>query len=117
VQLNDKALEQLRIIINGDGTSDYRSGPKLVDFFNDFGFKDAYGQGFPSRWVYTDEKLKRINGTADMDKCLRKTFAVFNYAGHIQQLDALIADFNKYMVFDKWQIVRNNDMITFKRLE
>lgn len=31
----------------------YKSGPRLVDFFNqNFGYNDAYGPGFPSRWRY-----------------------------------------------------------------
>ena len=76
MQLSAKTLEKLRVIINGDGTPDYRSGPKLVEFFNDLGFRDQYGQGFPSRWFYTDEKLKAINGTPELDKCIKKVFAV-----------------------------------------
>ena len=117
MQLNEKALERLRVIINGDNTSDYRSGPRLVEFFNDLGFKDSYGPGFPSRWVYTDDRLKQINGTPELDKCLRKTFAVFNFIGRVEQLDALITDFNQYIAFDKWQVIRDNDVITFKRLD
>lgn len=49
MQLSSKTLEKLREIINGDGTSDYRSGSMLVKFFNELGFKDVYGRGFPSR--------------------------------------------------------------------
>ena len=115
MQLSDKTLEKLREIINGDGTPDYRSGPKLVSFFNDLGFHDQYGQGFPSRWFYTDEKLKVINGTPELDKCIKKAFAVVEYIGRIDQLDAMITDFNQYLAFDKWVIIRDNDIITFKR--
>lgn len=53
-------LEKLRKIINGDGKDDYRSGPKLVSFFNELGFNDSYGQGFPSRWIFTDHKLEKL---------------------------------------------------------
>jgi len=38
-----KTLEFLREMINEK--TEYRSGPKLVQFFNDLGFKDSYGQG------------------------------------------------------------------------
>ena len=48
--------------------TEYRSGSKLVGFFNKYGFSDSYGNGFPSRWMYTDEKLKAINGTSELDK-------------------------------------------------
>ena len=50
--LSKRTLEKLREIINGDGTDDYKSGPQLVAFFNNLGFNDQYGQGFPSRWLY-----------------------------------------------------------------
>lgn len=59
--LSEKTLEKLRVLINED--TEYRSGPKLVQFFNDLGFQDTYVQGFPSRWMYTDEKLSVINGS------------------------------------------------------
>ena len=117
MQLSSKTLEKLREIINGDGTQDYRSGSMLVKFFNELGFRDVYGQGFPSRWVYTDDKLQRINGTPELDKCIRNTFAVVNYIGRIPELDSIIADFNQYLVFDKWAVKRNNDTITFKKLD
>ena len=117
MQLSKRTLEELRNIINGDGTPDYRKGYQLVQFFNDLGFNDKYGQGFPSRWVYTDEKLESINGTPELDKCIKKTFSVIDYVGRIDQLDALIAHFNQYLAFDKWQVVRDNDVITFCRKE
>lgn len=117
MQLSSKTLEKLREIINGDGTSDYRSGYMLVKFFNELGFRDVYGRGFPSRWVYTDDKLQRINGTPELDKCIKNAFAVVNYIGRISELDLMIADFNQYLAFDKWAVKRNNDTITFQKLD
>lgn len=35
--LCEKSIEKLRIIINGDDTADYKSGPNLVSFFNKLG--------------------------------------------------------------------------------
>lgn len=115
--LSHKTLEKLREIINGDNTERYRSGSKLVEFFNRLGFRDTYGQGFPSRWVYTDEKLKQINGKPELDKCIKSTFSVIDHIDNIQELDRLIGEFNKYLAFDKWQVIRNNDEISFNRLE
>lgn len=115
--LSSKTLEKLRIIINGDNTSDYRSGSALVKFFNELGFTDVYGQGFPSRWIYTDEKLQIINGTPELDECIKKTFAVVNYIDRIDELDSLIDEFNKYLAFDKWAVKRENDVISFKKLD
>ena len=57
--LSENTLQNLRDMINEKTI--YRSGPALVSLFNQYGFHDTYGGGFPSRWYYTDEKLKKIN--------------------------------------------------------
>ncbi|WP_232427867.1 MULTISPECIES: hypothetical protein [Pectobacterium] len=111
--LSEKTLEKLRVLINED--TEYRSGPKLVQFFNDLGFQDSYGQGFPSRWIYTDEKLNVINGSPRLDRCIKKLFAPINFVGDIPRLDALIAEFNKYMVFDKWTVKRLEAEVIFEK--
>lgn len=113
MQINQKTIEKLRNLINEE--TEYRSGPKLVRFFNNLGFNDTYRQGFPSRWTYTDEKLSALNGTSDLDRCIKEIFAPINYIERIDELDKFIADFNQYLAFDKWQVVRVNDEITFKR--
>ncbi|MFC3105860.1 hypothetical protein [Salinisphaera aquimarina] len=113
--LSPKSLEKLRLLINEE--TEYRSGPQLVQFFNNLGFKDAYGQGFPSRWVYTDEKLKNINGSPELDRCIREVLAPVNFIGEVDKLDAHIAGFNKFVTFDKWKVVREGAEISFKKLE
>ena len=117
VQLKERTLQKLREVINGDNTPYYKTGPKLVEFFNSLGSNDRYGQGFPSRWFYTDEKLKHINGTPELDKCIKKIFSVEDHIEDIAGLDQMIEDFNKYLAFDKWQVIRDNDTITFRRLD
>lgn len=115
MQLQQKTLEKLRNLINGE--TEYRSGPKLVEFFNDLGSNDSYnrGGGFPSRWVYTDEKLSNINGTPELDKCIRKLFAPVNFIGRFSDLDKFIAEFNQYLAFDGWQVLRKETEITFAK--
>jgi hypothetical protein len=113
MELSQKPLEKLRFLINEE--TEYRSGPKLVSFFNELGFNDVYGQGFPSRWQFTDEKLSKLNGTADLDKCIKKIFAPVNYIGHFEELDKFIKDFNQYLAFDKWNVVRYDTEISFKK--
>lgn len=110
-----KTLECLREMINEK--SEYRSGPKLVQFFNDLGFNDSYGQGFPSRWLFTDERLAKINGTPALDQCIRNTFAPVNFVGRIQELELLINEFNQYLAFDKWKVVRREAEVSFQKLE
>ncbi|MCA6080259.1 MAG: hypothetical protein LE169_05180 [Endomicrobium sp.] len=111
MQLNQKTLEYLRELINEK--IKYRSGPKLVEFFNAFGFNDTYCKGFPSRWWYIEDKLKQINNTPNLCKCIRNVFAPINFVGEFDKLDSLIADFNKYISFDGWLVVRQDKEIIF----
>lgn len=113
--IQNKSLEKLRTLINEE--TQYRSGPELVQFFNQLGFCDIYGQGFPSRASYTDEKLARINGTPELDKCIKNLFAPVNFIGRVGELDSFLKDFNQYLAFDKWKIVRNREQLSFVRLD
>ncbi len=113
--LNNKTLEKLRILINEE--TEYRSGPLLVNFFNELGFKENYFQGFPSRWIYTDDKLKKINGTPEIDKCIKKVFAPVNFIGRFDELDKYINDFNQFLAFDNWKVVRVEKEIVFVKAD
>lgn len=113
--LSQRTLQCLREMINE--RTGYRSGPQLVQFFNALGFQDKYGQGFPSRWVYTDDRLSSLNDTPKLDQCLKDTFAPVNFVGRISDLDSLLSEFNQYLAFDKWRIDREGAELRFKRLE
>ena len=113
--LSPKTLEKLRLLINEE--TEYRSGPQLVRFFNELGFNDTYGQGFPSRWAYTDEKLERVNGTPNLVQCIKKVFNPANFIENIQDLDGFIEGFNKYLAFDKWKVIRKGAELQFKKLD
>lgn len=107
-ELKGKTLKKLREIINDDeGKYNYRSGPNLIEFFNKLGFNDEY-KDFPSRKNFTEEKLKSINGTEKMDKCILLAFDVIDFVENIQMLDELIESFNIYLAFDNYQIRRDN---------
>jgi hypothetical protein len=113
--LGTKTLEKLRDLINEE--TEYRSGPKIIQFFNELGSRDTYGQGFPSRWMFTDEKLNSINGTPNIDKCIKKLFAPVSFIETPEKLDLYISEFNKYLAFDKWKVVRNHAEILFQKLD
>lgn len=111
--ISTKTIEKLRNLINEE--TEYRSGSQLVAFFNNYGFSDSYRNGFPSRWVYTDSKLNAINGKPELDKCIKDLFAPINFIGRFSELDKYIADFNQYLSFDGWLVVRNGQEITFAK--
>lgn len=107
--ISSKSLECLREMINEKTT--YRSGPVLVNFFNQLGFNEQYpygSGGFPSRWAYTDEKLQRLNGTPELDKCVKMVFNPAEFIGQMDVLSACLKEFNEYLAFDGWKVVIKN---------
>lgn len=75
MRLTAKSLEHLTGIVTGDSRrSPLRSGRQLVDFFNDFGEGDLYGQGFPSRIQFARGKLDKFNGTDTMKAIVSAAF-------------------------------------------
>ena len=115
MRLSQKSLESLREMIN-EKTS-YRSGPKLVSFFNQLGFRDQYGQGFPSRWVYTNEKLATINGRPELDTCIKMIFNPAEFIGREDDLRECLKVFNQYLAYDGWMVVIKNTGVEIHRAE
>ena len=111
--ISQKTIEKLRALINEE--TEYRSGPKLVAFFNKYGFADLYEPGFPSRWIYTESKLKELNGKPELDKCIKDLFAPVNFISRFSELDKFISDFNQYLSFDGWLVVRQGQDIIFQK--
>jgi len=112
--ISSKTSEKLRDLINEE--TEYRSGPNLVKFFNALGFNHSYGQGFTSRGKFTEDCLERMNGTPQLDKCIKEVFNPVNFISRVAELDRCIVDFNQYLAFDKWRVVRNGAEITFNKL-
>lgn len=104
--LSPNSLEILREMINEK--TEYRKGSVLVKFFNQLGFSDTYGNGFPSRGYYTDEKLQRINGTPELDKCIKMVFSPSGFIGRVDVLRSCLDEFNEYLAFDGWKVEIKN---------
>ncbi len=114
MKLNQNTLEKLRKLINEE--IEYKSGPKLIDFFNELGFNEIYQKGFPSRWQYTDSKLSQINGTVKMEQCILNILDPINFIENIDKLDEIINNFNKYLSFDNYIIKRYDKSVIIENI-
>ena len=85
--ISDESLTTIAHIFCGDieGYYSYKSGSKLVSFFNEWLHgDDEYGQGFPSRWAYAYDKIKEIISGNNIDRFL----------GYILSKQFIIRDLN-----------------------
>ncbi|KTF67569.1 abortive infection family protein [Sphingomonas sp. HT-1] len=108
MNLSFNTLERLNDIITGDSKkSPYRSGYQLVNFFNQFGEEDLYGQGFPARPVYVREKLNRFNGTLAMKEVIHSAFDFIGEDGF--NAEDVAYQFNKYLTRDGFRLILTDD--------
>lgn len=71
--ISEDSIKQISHVFCGDieGFYSYKSGPKLVGFFNQyFHANDRYQSGFPSRWVYVYDKIVDMINTGNIDSFL-----------------------------------------------
>lgn len=114
-KISDKTEEALAQIITGDNVKSlYRKGYELVDFFNQFGFKDIYGSGFPSRITYAREKIKVINRIGKINEMLEALFDPRDYFDNEDLLVNSIEYINKYLKFDGYMLIKEFDFYKLK---
>lgn len=77
--ISESTLRTISEIFCGDieGYYSYKSGPKLVSFFNTYcNAHDQYRQGFPSRWAYVYNKLAELINANRFDSFLTKILSI-----------------------------------------
>lgn len=112
MKISEETIKAVQKVITGDSLeggnsiAPYRSGPDLVSFFNQFGESDEYGQGFPSRWYYVEEKLRTLNNTDNLKRVLESTVDPRHFLGSDHDVDEAVEYLNQYLEYDELQIVR-----------
>ena len=59
--------------------------------------------------------MKELNGKPELDKCIKDLFAPVNFISRFSELDKFISDFNQYLSFDGWLVVRQGQDIIFQK--
>lgn len=87
--LLEKTYKQIADEFIGDNESPlykYKSGPELVDFFNEyFNVKDYYGQDFPSRSYYVVEYLRALDSEGKLEEFFSIIQVSFNEGNSYEQ--------------------------------
>lgn len=112
VTVGKQTISALQKLITGDNVDSdralapYRSGPALVDFFNQFGFEEIYGQGFPTRWVYAEDKLSEINGTIHLKKAIEISIDPRHFFKTDYTVEEAVDYLNQFLAFDGYEIIK-----------
>jgi len=117
MKISERTIKRLGEIITGDkALSPYRSGPKLVSFFNEFGTNHTYGQGFPSRWTFAEDCLRQFNDTPVLKKIIKSALDPRDFMGATvhdkvtqQNKPASVQDamtyLNEFLAYDGYEVV------------
>ena len=96
MKLSPYTVKHLAKITSGDSEGwPYRKGPELVKLFNQYGFRDVYGQGFPSRASYVEEKLMLMSGKEIVKDLIKDILPPLSSAEHAyQELTEIYSSFD-----------------------
>lgn len=117
--LTSDSLREISNIFCGDTTNfyTYKQGYKLVDFFNsNFGTKDVYRSGFPSRWAYVHDKLVDLINSHQIDNffnvILSKSYLMqeqsLSEVEAAEKIASINAEFNRIIHRDLCKITQSN---------
>ena len=117
MKISERSISALAKIVTGDSQiSPYRSGPVLVRLFNEFGANDVYSQGFPSRWYYSEEKIREINGTKQLPALIRSIFDPRDWLEFEKSREKAVAYLNDYLKHDGFEIIKDGDFFSLHEL-
>ncbi len=117
MRISERSVSALAKIVTGDSQiSPYKSGPVLVRLFSEFGANDVYGQGFPSRWYYAEEKIRSINDSAHLPALIRTILDPRDWLEFEKPREEAVAYLNDYLRFDGFEIVPDGEFFSVRAL-
>lgn len=118
MNLSDFSAQKIGEFIAGDPEGwPYRSGPKLVDFFNKMGFREVYGQGFPSRGTFAKDKVAELNGKPKLKDAIREMLDPRLWLGmSIGTAETCAEQVNEILRYDGYEVVRDGNFYKVREL-
>jgi hypothetical protein len=117
VKISERSIAALAKVITGDShISPYKSGPVLVKLFNEFGADDTYGQGFPSRWQYAENKIRAINGTSLLDSLISNILDQRDWHEFEKPSGEAVDYLNDYLKYDGYEILNKGGLYSVRSL-
>lgn len=108
MKLSDHSIKLIGNLIAGDIEGyPYRSGPKLVEFFNQFGMNDVYDRSFGTRRIFAQDKIRALNGTKKLIELIEKFLDPRSFYNSEKKVNDAISLLNEYLIYDGYEVVEN----------
>jgi hypothetical protein len=109
-KLSEFTINNLSKAICGDsGYTPYLKGPELVHLFNQFGYNEIYGAGFPSRWQYVENKIRELNGKDYLIKLIEELVDPRRFLSFKSSVENAVKELNNLLKFEKLELVKVGD--------
>ncbi|MGE4545395.1 MAG: hypothetical protein AB7D06_14935 [Pedobacter sp.] len=114
VKVDNLTITGIQKLITGDpvrpdsSLAPYRSGPALVEFFNQFGLNETYGNSFPSRWEYAENKLKELNGKQIFKEVIETAVDPRHFLGTGFNIEDAVNFLNEHLCLDGYKLKKIN---------
>lgn len=120
MKISDYSVQKIGEFIAGDPEGwPYRRGVDLVDFFNKQGFRDVYGEGFPTRRVFAQERLAQLNGKPKLKDAIREMLDPrlwIDLAKNGFTVEAAADQINEILSYDGYEVVRDGTAYKVREL-
>ncbi|WP_036300016.1 abortive infection family protein [Methylotenera sp. L2L1] len=118
MKITDYSANKLGEYVAGDIAGwPYRKGAELIDFFNQFGFNDVYAEGFPTRRVFAQEKIKQLNGKPILKSVIRQILDPRLWLDSSNgSVEEAVDKVNGLIKFDGYEVVRDGNFYKVRDL-
>jgi len=118
MKISDFSIQKIGEFIAGDIAGwPYRRGVDLVDFFNSHGFRDVYGEGFPTRRVFAQEKVKELNGKPKLKDVIREMLDPRLWMDyHLGTIEEAVEKTNEILQYDGYEVIKDGNFYKVREL-
>lgn len=88
----------------------YRTGGALVDFFNQFGFDDEYGSGFPARWQQAKDKILSLIFSSQIVSVIEAAVDPRQFLGKLYNVQEVVDYINQFLKYDGFELRKIGDL-------
>ncbi len=118
MKLSARTISAFGKVVTGDEpVTQYRSGPKLVSLFNDFGGDDVYGKGFPSRWQFAEDHIRRLNGAPALAALICHVLDPREFMDTEFEVENALEFINPRLFYDGYEVIIENGLAKVRDLQ
>jgi hypothetical protein len=111
MKISEHTLKHFAKAVCGDSHyTPYLKGYELVEFFNKFGFNEVYENGFPSRWKYTEDKLRELNGQNAIRTIIEDIVDPRRFHDLPLDVKEAVRQINGFLKYDKYELRLSGDL-------